>query len=213
MICENCGSSHDGSYGSGRFCSVKCSRGFSTKAKRKEINQKVGKSLTKKPYKRTCPGCKVGFETKIKRQKYCSLECVRKYASNTPEVKEKLRQSQLKLVKEGKHIGWKSRTKKPSYPEQYFINLFENEHISGWERDKKEGPYFIDFAFLEKKVALEVDGKQHWEDQDRAERDKQKDDLLKKNGWKVFRIKWYNPINEKNKNKLYPQIEEFKKII
>ena len=43
--CENCSSEHDGFYGSGRFCSIKCSRGFSTKAKRKEINEKVSKKL------------------------------------------------------------------------------------------------------------------------------------------------------------------------
>lgn len=39
--CENCKNEHDGSYGSGRFCTSKCARGFSTKAKRKEINEKV----------------------------------------------------------------------------------------------------------------------------------------------------------------------------
>ena len=44
-ICENCGIEHNGNYGSGRFCSTKCSRGFSTKAKRKEINAKVSSSL------------------------------------------------------------------------------------------------------------------------------------------------------------------------
>lgn len=43
--CENCGNEHDGTYGSGRFCSTKCSKGFSTKAKRKEINDKVSNSL------------------------------------------------------------------------------------------------------------------------------------------------------------------------
>ena len=31
MICENCGKEHDGSYGSGRFCSKECARAFSTK--------------------------------------------------------------------------------------------------------------------------------------------------------------------------------------
>lgn len=50
MICENCKTKHDGSYGSGRFCSCKCARGFSTKAKRKEINKKVSKSLKGKPH-------------------------------------------------------------------------------------------------------------------------------------------------------------------
>ena len=46
MKCENCGIDHDGEYGSGRFCSAKCARGFSTKSKRKQINEKVAKALT-----------------------------------------------------------------------------------------------------------------------------------------------------------------------
>lgn len=32
MKCENCGCDHDGSYGSGRFCSAKCARSFSSKS-------------------------------------------------------------------------------------------------------------------------------------------------------------------------------------
>jgi hypothetical protein len=47
MICENCSREHNGSYGSGRFCSTKCARGFSTKEKRKEINRKVSIKLLK----------------------------------------------------------------------------------------------------------------------------------------------------------------------
>ena len=53
--CEYCNKSHDGSYGSGRFCSAKCARGFSTSVKRKEINQKVSRVLTGRPYKMTEP--------------------------------------------------------------------------------------------------------------------------------------------------------------
>jgi len=45
MECENCKVDHDGTFGSGRFCSMKCSRGFSTKAKRAEINEKVSSKL------------------------------------------------------------------------------------------------------------------------------------------------------------------------
>jgi hypothetical protein len=44
-ICENCNQENEGTYGSGRFCSVKCARGFGTKEKRKEINEKVSKKL------------------------------------------------------------------------------------------------------------------------------------------------------------------------
>ena len=67
MTCENCGSDHDGSYGSGRFCGAICARGFSTKNKRIEINAKVSTKVsatlrhnglvnyTKKP--KTCKVC------------------------------------------------------------------------------------------------------------------------------------------------------------
>lgn len=47
--CENCLRDHDHSYGSGRFCSSKCARGFSTKLKRTEINERVSKTLTGRP--------------------------------------------------------------------------------------------------------------------------------------------------------------------
>lgn len=43
--CENCNEKHSGEYGSGRFCSKECARGFSTKEKRSEINEKVSKAL------------------------------------------------------------------------------------------------------------------------------------------------------------------------
>lgn len=45
-ICEYCNNEHLGGYGSGRFCSTKCARGFSTKEKRIEINEKVSDSLS-----------------------------------------------------------------------------------------------------------------------------------------------------------------------
>lgn len=51
MKCEMCDKEHNGRYGSGRFCDAKCARGFSTKLKRKEINEivsiKNGGGLTK----------------------------------------------------------------------------------------------------------------------------------------------------------------------
>ena len=43
--CESCGIEHNGSYASGRFCSSKCSRSFSTKGKRQDINIKLSKKL------------------------------------------------------------------------------------------------------------------------------------------------------------------------
>lgn len=78
MKCENCNREYDGSYGSGRFCSVKCARGFSTKGKRKEINEKVSKTLCgykfinnkkTKVSKKRCINCNKVIYGKTK--KYC----------------------------------------------------------------------------------------------------------------------------------------------
>ena len=63
MICENCGDQHDGSYASGRFCSLKCSRSFSTTGgapKRVMV----------------CLHCGHEFDYKYKKkQVFCSREC------------------------------------------------------------------------------------------------------------------------------------------
>ena len=60
MLCEMCSSEHDGSFASGRFCSMKCSRAFATRAKRVEINQKVSKALSF-PVLKFCKCCKKNF--------------------------------------------------------------------------------------------------------------------------------------------------------
>lgn len=48
MECENCRQTHSGTYGSGRFCSGTCARSYSTKNKRKIINEKVSKKIKDK---------------------------------------------------------------------------------------------------------------------------------------------------------------------
>jgi hypothetical protein len=45
LKCEKCGDEHRGEYASGRFCGAKCARSFSTRANRKEINERVRKTL------------------------------------------------------------------------------------------------------------------------------------------------------------------------
>ena len=79
-ICENCGKEHEGTYGSGRFCSTKCSRGFSTKANRIDINKKIKIKLIKNPQEaiqKICPVCETLFYVfwKKRNQLYCSKSC------------------------------------------------------------------------------------------------------------------------------------------
>lgn len=79
-ICEYCNHEHDGNYGTGRFCNSKCSHGFSTKAKRKEINKKVSEKLCKL-YDCTCLNCGKKFINKTYIKKTCSQKCRNKYFS------------------------------------------------------------------------------------------------------------------------------------
>ena len=53
MKCENCNEIIKEKYGSGRFCSCKCARSFSTKKKRLEINQKVSQKIKGRKWKRS----------------------------------------------------------------------------------------------------------------------------------------------------------------
>ena len=48
MKCENCGKEHDGSYGSGRFCSVNCKQSWITK---------ISNKSNKRKYEFTCKVC------------------------------------------------------------------------------------------------------------------------------------------------------------
>jgi very-short-patch-repair endonuclease len=190
-ICENCSEEHDGSYGSGRFCSSKCSRGFSTKNKRKKINENVSISL-KKRWENMSDECKKEHaerckheQTKETKKKISEknklywkdnheakqrLSNFRKGKKTSEETKKKLSDIMKKRVKEGKHKGWQSRNIK-SYSEKFFVNVLKenglDDYIFNFPIKKKSlgidcnANYFLDFFFENKKLDLEIDGKQH----------------------------------------------------
>jgi len=91
-FCEYCVKEVFKKYGSARFCSKECAKGFSTKNNRKEIGEKIRKALTKEPYKKICKTCNNAFETKFKNKKYCSIECSKAY-HKSPEYLKKLSNS------------------------------------------------------------------------------------------------------------------------
>ena len=88
-FCENCNKEHNGSYGSGRFCSKECAKSFSTKNKRKLINEKVSNSLKGRIIS-DLTSKKISEAGKGKR--------------HTEETKEKIRKSKLEFYKEEENI-------------------------------------------------------------------------------------------------------------
>ena len=93
--CENCKIVKNEKWSSGRFCSLKCSRSFSTKRKRTEINEKVSKKLSSNHYKiyciMNCEICNNVYEvTKNHRnQKTCSHSCSAKLKWENVDYRKK----------------------------------------------------------------------------------------------------------------------------
>jgi very-short-patch-repair endonuclease len=108
---------------------------------------------------------------------------------HTPETKEKLRQSRLKWMKENpEKTAW--RLSNLSYPEKVFQKKLKELELDKKYliiRERSVFPYFIDFAFEDEKLAIEIDGSQH-ENEDRKESDNVKDNLLISEGWNILRF-------------------------
>lgn len=108
---------------------------------------------------------------------------------HTEESKAKMREKRLKYLKEHpENTAW--RLSNESYPEKVFKNYLKDR---GYDQkyliiqEYSMFPYFIDFAFVDIKLAIEIDGSQHLLPE-RMEKDKLKDQLLVDNGWKVVRF-------------------------
>lgn len=108
---------------------------------------------------------------------------------HSDDSKKKMRDARLKFMKENpEKTAW--RQSNLSYPEKIFL-----EKVTKLELDKKYliirersvFPYFIDFAFENQKLAVEIDGSQH-NNIDRKESDLKKDNLLNSLGWTVLRF-------------------------
>jgi hypothetical protein len=208
-ICENCKKEHEGTYGSGRFCSSKCARGFSTKSKRKEINEVVKKKLTHQPRIKICKFCNVKFAAKRMQQQFCCRSCNTRY--NNKYNKLGLNGGRSSAQHQNK------RSKNEIYFSklciQYFNNVLLNAPIfNGWDADV----IIEDF-----KIAVLWNGKWHYEKITKKHslkqvqnRDKIKSTEIKSLGYTPYLIKdmgKYNKNfveNEFNKLKIYCGMEK-----
>lgn len=114
-------------------------------------------------------------------------KCPQLSRKHTDEEKKKISNS-MKKIYEGKSI-WKTQIeKRKSYAEQYFDDCFPE-----LERNYHVSRYFLDLANPNKKVYLEIDGEQHYNDPKVVEHDKERTLLLEEEGWRlVKRIRWSN---------------------
>lgn len=200
-------------------CSYKCSNiYFTEKRNTPESNLKKSSSIRKylisskkdtKYCNRICRVCDKSFLTvsrKSNSKTYCSKKCSAISRSTDLIYRDKLRQSALIRIKEGRHNGWKSRNIL-SYPEKFFISVLNNNDIQFKSNEPFMG-YFLDFAIDNKKIDLEIDGKQHKYPERKAS-DDTRDIILTQNRWKVYRIEWNSINTDDGKQRMKEKIDKF----
>ena len=162
MICENCGKEHNGSYGSGRFCSKECARSFSTKKSHNQFKEvkciKCGKNILVgkrasaevcicedcktlyEKYNHTCIIC--GKEFNGRHRKTCSDKCHNEYLKNrklylsNESIKKLSETARKNIYKQNNLRRSKNEIEFCKLCENYFNNVEHNKPIfNGWDAD------------------------------------------------------------------------------
>lgn len=132
---------------------------------------------------------------------------------HTEEQKKKISNSMKKAHAGGRahNIGESRWNNSPSYPEEWMIKMLFNEFgMTDGIDYKREVPfhkYSLDFAWIDKKKSIEIDGEQHKRFLEQQERDMKKDELLQQEGWSFLRIAWKDIFN--NPKEWILRIKEF----
>lgn len=121
---------------------------------------------------------------------------------HTEETKKKISESRIKFLRENPDmVPYKLNhySKGRSYAEEYWKNVLDSRDMI-YEEQYQIGPYQLDFAFVDQKIDLEIDGDQHYLDKRVVESDKRRNQYLEELGWKVIRVKWseYQKLTNKN---------------
>lgn len=175
----------------------------------------------------TCPYCGVRMaelqSAHLKRHNKTKNDVLNEFgkdyqmsSKNTKDKRsESSKKTQKQLIEDGRHTGWQSRSIR-SYAEEFWEKVLDNNGIK-YDAEhtikKKDlgvddsSCYFLDFL-IDGFIDLEIDGKQHTYE-DRKEHDIERDKVLSKNGFLIYRIPWVNPNNDEGKKKVKEQIDTF----
>jgi very-short-patch-repair endonuclease len=93
----------------------------------------------------------------------------------------------MRLLLDSRDLPW-------SAAERLAHNLLRRAGIRGWKTNLAvvlDGRwYYIDIAFRRLKVAIEIDGRLHQDDEDLFESDRWRQNALVRDGWRVLRFTW-----------------------
>jgi very-short-patch-repair endonuclease len=81
-----------------------------------------------------------------------------------------------------------------SQAERLFAQLLRSAGITGWKANYPVGGYVVDFAFVGRKVAIEIDGWAFHSSTDDFEGDRERQNAISLLGWKVLRFTWQDLV-------------------
>lgn len=197
--CEACDINHLGSYGSGRFCSSKCARGYASRLNRIEKNENIRRGvilrneiLGKKPKSKTCKVCQKEFFGR-KQQLTCSRTCSGRWHFHIDNPK---RDANLQHAIVKGQLSVKSQSeKRRSRNEIEFCRLCESYFRSVLHNTRMFDGWDADVILPDHRIAVLWNGEWHFRKlaskhsvaQVQA-RDSIKVQMIKKSGFKVYII-------------------------
>lgn len=111
---------------------------------------------------------------------------------HTEETKNKISKARQKYLAENPDkVPYKLNhySKGRSYPEQFWKEIFDNHGVQ-YSEQYKIHTYQLDFALVDQKIDIEIDGEQHYLDERIIQSDKRRNKYLEELGWKIIRIRW-----------------------
>jgi len=118
--------------------------------------------------------------------------------SHSDATKNKISLSRIKFLDEHPDMVpyvLNHKSKGESYPERYWREVLTDNGID-FIQELRVSRYRIDFAIG--KVALEIDGEQHYVDERVKNSDLRRNEVLAGFGWKTIRVRWaeYQRLDE-----------------
>jgi very-short-patch-repair endonuclease len=115
-----------------------------------------------------------------------------KKRKHSTETRKKISKSRRKYLTENPDmVPYKLNhySKGSSYPQKYWRKILDKANIKYIE-EYQIHTYQLDFALVEEKIDIEIDGEQHYLDPRIIESDKRRNEYLEKLGWKIIRVRW-----------------------
>jgi len=140
------------------------------------------------------------------------ISCKKKPRKHTDETKEKLSKIRKEYLRKNpnKVPYLLNHSSKGSYPEKYFTEVFKREGLDVVKKFRVS-LYELDFSIPHKKIDIEIDGNQHYDDIKIVESDIRRNEFLETEGWDVIRINWsnYQKLNYKEKNMFINDLKSY----